>query len=91
MILGTVLESKAVRTGYGLEYRVQYDKNPDAFAMSGLAGTALSTEVVPGSNDFWQILGGQLSYRQGDRVVLQYRSGRGYGLWFIVRKVGLGI
>ena len=80
MILGTVLESKAVKTGYGLEYRVQFDSNPEAKSMDGLAGTALSI-----------VGGGRFAYRQGDRVVLEYRSASNYGLWFIVRKIGVGI
>lgn len=75
MILGTVLEGKATRTIFGMEYRVQYDANPEAKCMSGLAGTALRRGID--------------KLKQGDRVVLEYQVGpaRSYGLWFIVRKV----
>lgn len=73
MILGTILESKPVgHTWAGLEYRVQWDNNPAANAMDGRAGTALAANKPP--------------FKQGDRIVLEYKSTRSYGLWFIVRK-----
>lgn len=76
MILGTILESQAAghRTWAGWEYRVQWDDNPAANSMDGRAGTAL-----------WQ--GTLNELRQGDRVILEYRTGPSYGLWYIARKV----
>jgi hypothetical protein len=75
IVFGTVLESKFNRTIFGPEYRVQWDKNPDAKSMDGRAGTALGSHVVP--------------LQQGDRVMLEYRVGLGhsYGLWFIAGKM----
>jgi hypothetical protein len=76
MILGTILESKPVRhTWGGAEYRVQWDKNPEAKSMDGRAGTALQGSALHGA------------FHQGDRVVLVYKTGPSYGLWFIDRKV----
>ena len=74
-VLGTILESKAHQTIFGMEYRVQWDKNPEAKSMDGRAGTALYSSTRP-------------PLQQGDRVVLEYQVGPGhsYGLWFIVSK-----
>ena len=74
MILGTILESKATRTSFGLEYVVSFDDNPEACSQSGCYGPALAKF-------------GEL-YCIRDRVVLQYRSNHNSGLWYIVRKVG---
>lgn len=67
MIIGTVLNSTPVRTGFGLEYRVLYDSNLEAKSQSGREGPGISRQP----------------YSKGDRVVLEYRSSSSYGLWFI--------
>ena len=68
MIIGTITESSATRTSFGLEYTVEYDVNSKAGANSGTVATALSSDI----------------YSEGDRVALEYRTGPSYGLWFIV-------
>ena len=73
-ILGTILESKSTVTGYGREYRVQWDSNPDEKSMDGLAGTALARQS-------------SFTYLQGDRVELAYISDYSSGLWYIMRRV----
>jgi hypothetical protein len=78
-VLGTILESEAHRTIFGMEYRAQWDKNPDAKSMDGRTGTALyqAAYTTP------------IEFKQGDRVMLEYRVGPGhsYGLWFIAAKL----
>jgi hypothetical protein len=71
MILGTVTDTPFCPTSFGLEYRVNFDTNPEAKSASGQDGPALSDQV----------------YYPGDRVALEYRSTSSYGLWFIVGKV----
>lgn len=70
MILGTVLSYMPWRTMFGLEHTVKFDVNPAAKSASGHEGGAISDK----------------KYQAGDRVVLEYRSGPAYGLWFIVGK-----
>lgn len=74
MILGTILESKSIYTSHGRQYRVQWDKNPSANSMDGLAGTALSSKP-------------EGAYAQGDRVQLAYISDMSCGLWYVLGKV----
>jgi hypothetical protein len=71
MVYGTILDSKPVRTSFGMEYRVMYDSNPEAKAQSGCAGPGISGE----------------QFKPGDRVQLAYETGTSFGLWFIIGKV----
>ncbi len=71
MITGTILDSKPVRTSFGLEYRVMYDISENAKSQSGCEGPGLSSETL----------------EAGDRVQLAYETGTSFGLWFIIGKV----
>lgn len=73
MICGTILDSKSIYTGFGREYRVQFDDTPEAEAQQGREGPALSRKP-------------EGTYNTGDRVELAYQSTGSYGLWFILGK-----
>lgn len=75
MILGTVLPGKPVKTGFGLEYRLKFDVNPDAKSASGDPnGPAIAFASIH-------------HISPGDRVELRYLTGHSFGLWHITRIV----